>query len=94
MLICNLWHKKVKKKIRGYKTKDTLTKRTEDKTNDNNNNNSKIRNKNNNNYISNNNNNDNKNSKNNDNKTKTKTLNKRTQSKRGDKKAFYCSANK
>ena len=59
----NLWHKKNKNKIRGYKTIHTFTIRIEDKTNDNNNiNNNKS-----------NNNNDN-NSNNNNNKTKSKQL--------------------
>ena len=34
MLIFNLWHKKEKKKISGYKTIQTFTKRIEDKAND------------------------------------------------------------
>ena len=39
MLIFNFWHKKFKtRKIRGYKTIHTSTKRIEDKTNDNDNN--------------------------------------------------------
>ena len=36
LLIFNLWHKRIKIKIRGYKTIHIFTKRIEDKTNDNN----------------------------------------------------------
>ena len=66
LLIFSLQHKRIKKKIRGYKTIHTFTKRIEDKTTDNNNNINSINNNNSNN------NNDN-NSKNND-KTKTKNI--------------------
>ena len=45
LLIFNLWHNKQKKKIRGYKTIQTFTKRIEDKTNNNNNNNNNSNNK-------------------------------------------------
>ena len=44
MLIFNLWHKKEKKKRRGYKTIHTFTKRIEDKTNDDDYNNNNINN--------------------------------------------------
>ena len=84
------FRKKEKKKIRGYKTIHTFTKRTEDKANDNNNKNT---NNGNNNNIS-------INNDNNNNiliiiimimiiiilKQKEKRLNRRTQSKKGDKK--------
>ena len=70
LLIFSLQHKKIKKKIRGYKTIHTFTKRIEDKTTDNNNNNN-INSINNNN---NNNNNNNDNNSNNNDKTKTKNI--------------------
>ena len=69
LLIFSLQHKKIKKKIRGYKTIHTFTKRIEDKTTDNNKNN----NNNNINSINNNNNNNDNNSNNND-KTKAKNI--------------------
>ena len=65
LLIFSLQHKRIKKKIRGYKTIHTFTKRIEDKTTDNNNN---I------NSINNNNNNNNDNNSNNNDKTKTKNI--------------------
>ena len=58
-LIFNLWHKKIKIKIRGYKTIHIFTKRIEDKTNDSNNNNNNNNNKSNSNNNSIDNNNDN-----------------------------------
>ena len=66
------WKIRKRDKIRGYKTKHTFTKRTEDKRNDNNNNNNNSGSINNNNNVSNSNNN----------KTKTKKVNRRTQSRR------------
>ena len=65
------WKIRKRDKIRGYKTKHTFTKRTEDKRNDNNNNNNSGSINNNNNV-----------SNSNNNKTKTKKVNRRTQSRR------------
>ena len=68
LLIFSLQHKKIKKKIRGYKTIHTFTKRIEDKTTDNNNNNNI------NSINNNNNNNNNDNNSNNNDKTKAKNI--------------------
>ena len=70
-MIVNLRHKK-EKKIRGYKTKHTFTKRIEDKANDDNNKNNDKSNNNNNNFSINDNNNNN--NSNNNNKTKINNL--------------------
>ena len=72
LLIFKLWHEKEKKKIRGYKTIHTFTKRIEDKTIDNYNENNNKSNNNNNVSIDNSNNNNNDNNSNGNNKTKSK----------------------
>ena len=71
LLIFNFWHKK-KKKIRGYKTIHTFTKRIEDKANDTDNKNNNKSNNNNTGINNDNHNHNNDNNSNNDNKTKSK----------------------